>query len=148
MLALAPTSATELFHFNFGESLDDALIPLEERVRWILADLDARRDAFLPLSFTHCVALISKWLEEAKDDAAKALPLIRALGFLRVPSSGPLVERYLSHPAVEVRREAILALGRMAERETLAAIQPSLQSPIRELRRVAIIGLSRSIEAE
>ena len=143
MLALARTSATELVYFEFGEPLDP-YPPLEERVRWILADFERRRAEFASLSITRCTGLLSDWLVEAAGDAQTLLPLIRALGFLRSANSASVLEPYLSHPSSEVRRETILALGRIGVPETLRALEPNMQSPIPALRRAAIIALGKS----
>jgi HEAT repeat protein len=147
VLALAATSATELYHFEFGEVLDPP-VPLTQRVDWILADFGARRHAFVGLSIPHCVELLSHRIEDAEGDAARLIPPIRGLGFLRSVSAAPLLQRQHSHPSIDVQREAILSLGRISEHETLAIIEASLDSPVRELRRAAIIGLSRSIDPE
>jgi HEAT repeat protein len=135
----------ELVYFEFGDPLDPDM-PLESELRWILADFDARKDAFNALSRSQSVGLMIDWLAQAQDDPAALKTLIRAIGFLRFPSSARALEPYLAHPAVEIQAETILALGRIGALESLPKIERFLDSPDVSLRRAAIVALSRSLD--
>lgn len=145
MFALAQTSANRLLAFEFGEPLD--LTPtLEERLRWILEDVDQWRAAVAGLSVTLSIALLLDWLEDAANDAARLVPLIRALGFLRSPGVAPSLEPYLDNASREVRLETVTALGRIGALDSLPRLEPFLSSPDPALRRAAIVALSKTMD--
>ena len=144
MFAFAKNASGEWLYFEFGAPLDPDL-PLETRVRWIMADFDSRRDELIGLSVSQTVALLLGWLEEAAGAPFRLMTLIRALGFLRSASSAPFLEPYLAHPSSEVRVETILALGRIGNLKSLPKLEPFLDSTDIELRRAAIVALSKSL---
>ncbi len=147
MFALARTAARELIYFEFGEPVDPRL-PIEARVRWILADFASRREVYLDGSVSQAVVLLINMLSEAGDDPNRLIPILRSLGFLRSANGADAVAGYLNHPLPEIQREAILAIGRIGSLEHLPRLEPFLKSPDRELRRAAIVALSKSIEPE
>lgn len=148
MFAFARTAAGELACFEFGELLDplDPHVPLEQKVRWIMEDYEHRRDDLLLLSVSQSVAFLAQLLQEAGDDPARLIPVIRALGFLRSANGADPLAPYLDHPSVQVRAETIAAIGNIGSLDLMPRIEPFLHAADRQLRRAAIVALGRSLD--
>ena len=146
MFAFARISVDELAYFEFGAPLDPD-VDIEVHLRWILDDLESRKDEFNRLSRSHSVGLLVDWLLAAPGDQSRQTTLIRAIGFLRFTSTAPAIEPLLGHESVALQSEAILALGRIGALDSLPKIEVFLTSPERTLRRSAIVALSRSLDS-
>lgn len=147
MFALARTAGGELLYFEFGQPLDPYLA-LEPRVRFVLADFENRRELLVDGSISQAVALLVQWLGEAGQDADRAIPILRALGFLRSANGADAVAAYLHHALPEVQTEAILAIGRIGSLEHLPVLEPFIAAPHPEVRRVAIVALGKSLNPD
>jgi HEAT repeat protein len=149
MLAVLRLQTGDLWSLEFGRPLEPALT-LTERLDWIIADYDRRRDELWESPAHLTAPILAQRLEAAEPDAPALLPLIRLLGSLGMLSTlntenaFPAIDRRLVyHPDPLVQLACIRALGQLVHRGAIERLTSYLRHPVYEFRAAAMIALSR-----
>ncbi len=146
MFAFTQTATNELLYFEFGDPVDPDL-PSEDRVREIMGDYARRQDELFDLSQNETVGPLCQSLAAAAENLERLKQYIDAIGRQRSSLAAPLMAGYLGHADAGVRREAILATGRIGNFGEMAKLERFLDDADVELREGAMIALSRSMDA-
>lgn len=147
MFAFSQTTGGELLYFEFGAPLDPDFSP-EERVRAIMKDYSRCRDELFDMFPNEVAAPLFRSMMTAEASLDRLKEHLEAMGRQRSTSVAEIISGYLGHPDADVRREAILATGRIGSFKELPKLELFLSDPGEVLREAAMIALSRSLDAE
>jgi HEAT repeat protein len=142
LLAIIRFAGGDTVCLDFGEPLEPRG-PLEQHVRAILDNFEARKLELFDIGFNDAVPTLVTILEKAGDDPKAILPPVRALGYLGRPIGWNVVSAHALHRDPAVRLAVIRSLGQMGKFNRIKVVQAFLDSPIRAEKREAIIALGK-----
>ena len=147
MLAIVRFADGEVACLDFGEPLEPRG-SIEEHVRSILANFEARKLELFDLGFNDVVPALVRILEKTGEDPKDILPPMRALGYLGRPQGWSVVSAHALHRDPVVRLAAIRSLGQMGKFNRIKLLESFLESPNRAEKREAIIALGKFAKPE